>query len=209
MEKIYLILNDVPETNVLLLPGRSLDVKNKLFASYSDIMDMEIEKHSCKLCDKTIHHGALEIVYNDNRYWIYFESDLQNQVRDLQDLKEELDLQNLWCGHLEENFSGMLQCSYCLNFYHRDKCSLSMSDKSYFLALKIRTWACPTCVPEFLPNIHVSRVFELPLHDFLSKLFSLLSKISTVLNLELFMDNLSFYKHMITLAQESFLIDNG
>jgi hypothetical protein len=113
-------------------------------------------------------------------------------------------------GKIYSNINeDMLQCSYCFDFFHRHACSLSMNNKSYFQALRNRTWACPVCVPIYVPQILKKKVASVSLHDFLTKLFSLLNKICSSLNVNLDIDKLNSYKHMNLLVQEFFVIDNG
>jgi len=47
--------------------------------------------------------------------------------------------------------SNGYQCSYCFNYFHRNDCSLTMSDRSFMKITASGAWACPTCVPEFIP----------------------------------------------------------
>ncbi|CAL8134566.1 unnamed protein product [Orchesella dallaii] len=57
------------------------------------------------------------------------------------------------CDYVAKSFAphhkGFLQCSYCFNFFHRHKCILSLSEKTYFQYKCSRGWSCPTCIPDF------------------------------------------------------------
>ncbi|CAL8133800.1 unnamed protein product [Orchesella dallaii] len=44
---------------------------------------------------------------------------------------------------------GFLQCAYCFNSFHRQKCILSLSDKKYYEFKCSNEWICPSCIPEF------------------------------------------------------------
>lgn len=46
---------------------------------------------------------------------------------------------------------GFLQCVYCFNFYHRHKCSLSMTTEKYLDRKQSKSWCCVECAPIFYP----------------------------------------------------------
>jgi hypothetical protein len=166
--------------NVLVLAGSRFDRINKLFSDYWDCDDVfnwdPNDKYSymgpeCKLCKKTIFTEGINIVHNNISYWIYFDySHINVNENSCCDY-------GIWKSSRNQDYFGMLQCSYCFGFFHRNKCSLSLSHKSYYQALKSRTWACPICVPIFVPEVLKQIELQIPLYDFLMKLFSLLSKV--------------------------------
>jgi len=74
---------------------------------------------------------------------------------------------------------GFLQCVYCFNFFHRHKCSLSLSDDTYYSYKFNGGWSCPTCVPEFRfkKRIHVQKCL-----DFAILVFKALYHLSNFVN---------------------------
>jgi len=47
---------------------------------------------------------------------------------------------------------GILQCSFCFNYFHRFRCSMPMSKSSYLSIKKTKLWSCPMCIPDFRPR---------------------------------------------------------
>jgi len=84
----------------------------------------------------------------------------------------------------EEN--GVLQCSYCFNYFHRHKCSLSMSDNSVIASYLKKSWACALCVPVFIPSplTMLRCIFNNKDTDkILQKLFKILNKFNKFNNM--------------------------
>ncbi|ODM91423.1 Protein aubergine [Orchesella cincta] len=46
---------------------------------------------------------------------------------------------------------GFLRCAHCTKFFHRKRRILSMDNSTYYKYKKDRNFACPLCVPEFIP----------------------------------------------------------
>jgi hypothetical protein len=136
--QIMTFLKTASSSNVVILPGSAVDEEYDLLyrnATFEDWdWDGECEEGpKCGLCDKLIWFEGIDIVNKGTRYFVYFMNDFVDDR--------------------DRDHCGMLQCSYCFDFFHRRGCSLSMSDCSYMAVLKSRTWACPTCVPKFIPEI--------------------------------------------------------
>jgi hypothetical protein len=131
-----------PETKVIIIHGAMGDDRYKGIYSRRN-RDAQFERYptdwyfedldgpNCHLCKKQINSLLDKFTYQGNVYYKMYTGSLtiENQRND-----------------------GFLQCSYCFNFFHRSRCSLTMSDESYCKATQSRAWSCPTCVPEFRPT---------------------------------------------------------
>jgi len=173
--------------NILIVPGRSGDEENKLFNNYLNCIDESEERLpagntsgdsfglSCKLCNKIIKdEGYVNVVdgyvYKGERYVLYFEDDMASEA---------------------ENYPeyGILQCSYCFHYFHRQKCSLSMNELSYIQIRKNRSFACPMCVPEFVPGEQKKSQYNNgkclnTVNDFITKIFTLLLRSCLFMNID-------------------------
>jgi hypothetical protein len=126
----------IPSTNVLILTGPyGLPDALRPFIYDGDYGGTGIAGPDCYRCNKEICPEAERCVVDDISYNLLWKDDIRE--------KEECDK-----GELEV---GVLQCVYCFNLFHRFNCSLSMSKSSYIKAKSTRQWACPNCVPEFIP----------------------------------------------------------
>lgn len=196
-ECIEYLLRESSPANVLVLPGDLEDEEyeddyeclclGELFESWGPDNENgnEIEfGPTCKLCDKMIIADRKVLIFRGTSYWIFFEGEAS-----------------------EDEDWGVLQCSYCFDFFHRNKCSLSMTNYSYFEAQKNRSWACPKCVPVFIPYVKTG-IKKFDSNHFLEKLFSLLSKIRNVLIVEYNIERVTHHEHKFHLACE-FIFDTG
>ena len=120
---------------------------------------------TCSCCKEFAYPNVEFIVLEDTRYFLIFEEKIPKEV------KSE-----------DDKVDGFLQCVYCFNFYHRFGCTLSMSIQSYISCLLSRNWACPTCVPEFVPVLarKIRLVKSATDSDLLIKIFKSLNKCSNL-----------------------------
>lgn len=152
-----------PITNVIILEGnvtedRYLLIFRNLDSEYWD--DSEAFGPTCHLCDEEIIATQEKLTYNGSMYTVIWEDEVTSDEWDV-DTKKRVNI---------------LQCVYCLNFYHKVRCNVEMSTNSYLHIVKNRQWACPTCVPEFkISNVNV--LFNLKKAINVDKLMNKLAKL--------------------------------
>lgn len=152
-----IILAD-PSTNAIILDGhmdddRYTEIYNNLQFKYYD--DDELFGPSCHVCKEEILASHETLVHDGNFYPIIWKDDLKH------DCPKDWDV---------------IQCVFCLNFFHRNKCIMKMTN-SYFLKLfRSKQWVCPTCVPEFVPSTPIIKFKKLIDID------KLMNKLCTLLN---------------------------
>jgi len=205
---LYDFLDKVNDTNVVVIHEKELSKKGN--SVLDDLFDVNVHGNyqkrwetatrnsdslwgpPCNLCNDFILQDSKQILYNDTRYWIHLQED--EYVPEHPEIWERYQ---------------MLQCNYCLNFYHRHKCSLSMTDKSYWEIIKKRDWACPICVPAFVPQgiskTNRTKKRHRSSDELLVKIVKLLSRICIVTKV----DEISLYNRMYDIACDIFDFDNG
>jgi hypothetical protein len=122
-----------PITNVIILEGDTIEEKYDTIYNGLDFQfwdDDESLGPECNLCRKIITDISTNFTLDGIVYTIIWKGDLENEDKDFYSL----------------------QCTYCLNYFHKSDCSLSMSDSTYLNILKSKQWSCPICVPEFAMN---------------------------------------------------------
>lgn len=126
-------------TNVMMMTGQH-NVPVEIRPFIEDAVYEGIVGPMCHLCDKEICPDDERVVIENNVFNLIWENEIVSS-------KDEKDQDNLDCSD-----SGILQCVYCFNVYHRFNCSLTMSKASYIKAKQSKQWSCPSCVPEFVPQ---------------------------------------------------------
>jgi len=137
------ILRDVlPANTILLQHGNVSNLHEDLIDDFEDVwVDQDNignigwleDGVTCSCCEKIAYPTVEMIVLEETRYFLIFE-EMISKVK---------------CKGNE--LEGFLQCVYCFNYYHRFGCTLSMSIQSYISCLLSRNYACPSCVPEYIP----------------------------------------------------------
>ena len=137
------ILRDVlPANTILFKHGNVSNLHEDLMDDFEDVwvdqdnvgsIGWNPDGVTCSCCEKIAFPTVEMIVLEETRYFLIFE-ELISKVK---------------CKGNE--LEGFLQCVYCFNFYHRFGCTLSMSIQSYISCLLSRNYACPSCVPEYVP----------------------------------------------------------
>jgi hypothetical protein len=193
-DKVHRILKKSAVNNVLIVPGkkskRNVEMQ-MLFTEYVDCLTLEywvpdnkpsIWGPPCYLCNEDIFYEGTSTVLSNERYEIFFENDTFYENDKCTSSNDE-----------SYQGQGLLQCVYCFNYFHRWNCSLTMNKKSYLQAIRNKTWACPTCVPAFVPRskrnkalIFKSERNDMPVDNFLVKLFLWLLKQSNFCLLDYF-----------------------
>lgn len=120
-----------PATNVIIANGGMFDEMNDavnyfLEPEYWDYE--EAEGPLCHLCGEGILDKSNILIYNGTTYTIIFKDDMKR----------------------DDWRIGTLQCVYCMNFYHKNRCNITVSDYSYWNITSSKIWACPNCVPIFI-----------------------------------------------------------
>lgn len=120
-----------PITNSVVLSGSRGDDKyrelhNLLEGQIWD--DERLMGPECHLCGEDVYDYTNPITYKDSIIYIMFQDDL---IED-------------FCWK-----DGLLQCVYCFNYFHKNRCNLSMSAQSFFNCFLSKIWACPNCIPDF------------------------------------------------------------
>jgi hypothetical protein len=122
-----------PITNVIILEGEMIEDRYDTIYKGLDFQywdDDESLGPECNLCRKIVADISNIFTHDGILYTIIWKGDLEDVDKD-------------FCS---------LQCIYCLNYFHRSDCSLSMSNSTYLNILKTKQWSCPLCVPEFIMN---------------------------------------------------------
>lgn len=124
-----------PITNVIITDGMLESYKNYNILKLLDSSTCfnKLTGPDCNICGQEVLDIAVHFMHNESTFTIYFEDDL-----DLEDGSWNL---------------GVLQCIYCFNFYHRNRCNITISDQSYLNIVRSKVWACPSCVPSFVSSI--------------------------------------------------------
>ena len=156
------------ETRVLIYSGSMVD-DDELYAKlrFENWQEDDIMGPDCHLCGKEILPLGEFIDQDDDqfdKFEIYWRGDTDEKTEE----------------------SGVLQCSYCFNYFHRHKCSLSMSDDSVLASYFKKSWACALCVPEFIPTPQtlLRCIFNNKDTDkILQKLFKILNKFNKFNNM--------------------------
>ncbi len=150
------------ETRVLIYSGSMVD-DEELYSKLRFVdWQEDLPGPDCHLCGEMILPLGEFMDHEDdkyNNYEIYWRGDIDDKDED----------------------NGVLQCSYCLNYFHRRMCSLSMSDNSVISAYFKKSWSCPSCVPEFIPSTTTKLrcvINQKDNDDILQKLFVILNKFS-------------------------------
>ena len=148
------------DTRVIVCSG-TLDCKDEIY------VDSDWDSPDCHLCGEEIIPNA-DFMYRDNqRFEAYWRDGFT------------------WGDHEANYLVGSLQCVYCFNYFHRHKCSLSMSDNSVITSYLNKSWACPLCVPEFIPapQILMGCIFNTKDNDeILRKLFKIINQLKKIDN---------------------------
>lgn len=95
------------------------------------------ENLNCHLCKK-------EIDYMDAEEMIFIHED---KLYTLLSTKILASLDNKFTN--EYGPEGFLRCVYCFNTYHHRPCVFTMSKKTYLHHRRNKSWACPSCVPDY------------------------------------------------------------
>ena len=119
-----------PDTGVILLDGKMTDdihtdIYYSLDFEYYD--DDEALGPDCYLCGLPIYDLSNPLTSGDDKFTILWKDDLKGCDWD----------------------ACTLQCAFCLNFFHRTRCNLTMTDDSYLNTQITKSWSCPSCVPSF------------------------------------------------------------
>lgn len=143
----------------------------------------------CNLCNEEITSDRQKITISGVQFTLVFSDELESMDED----------------------SGFLQCVYCLNFYHRHNCSLTMSDSSYLSSVKHCTWSCPNCVPEFVhSNSNAKVVNKFNTSKLLLKLAKILSPVlDEVLDLFATMSDCEIKEVMTSIVKFMLMYDIG
>jgi hypothetical protein len=164
-QRVHTILENTAVNNMLMIPGERSFMSNDLFYQYINLhpKPMIIEPE-CKLCKEEIITEGHTTVHDGVKYTMYFIDDICKKNQKYRNWEK----------------TGSFQCVYCLNDFHRWKCSLSMSQNSYIETIKSRSWACPTCVPAFLPRAknkaQIVKRENKSMYDYIISIFTLLNK---------------------------------
>lgn len=127
-----------PTTKVIIVDGNMDDCELYQYQNYElcDEDERRAEGPECHLCGEAIVDINNPLTYEDTTYSIVYKDDL---------LADDWD----YCA---------LQCIYCLNFFHRNRCNVTMTNESYTHILLSKNWACPSCVPIFVSRYaHINK----------------------------------------------------
>lgn len=117
----------------------------------------------CHLCGQSSVDVLYTITVNDVTICVIFKESLEGEA-------------NNWNIKEEDRWKiGTLQCSYCFNFFHKNRCNISMSNDSYFNLRESNSWACPCCVPIFVSTSPRENTKNINYHNLLRKLAKILS----------------------------------
>ena len=158
LEEFLQLANDA---QVIMLEGSIGDDQYQQITGQLDSENYDDDGNAgplCHLCNKEILPDGDAHTTDDIRFPVYWKADVSK------------------CEKLKDY--GILQCCYCLNMFHRNKCSLSMSYESYIAVLKSRCWSCPRCVPVFVPRPKIKNVIKcFSDHHLLIKIFKYFNKL--------------------------------
>ena len=195
------------DTKVLILDGSRPSLWNLMKLDYVDILECweydneedcppepeytgPIEGPDCHICGKVIIPDDYRISINKEIYTVIWKEDVKKE----ENIKEV----------------GILQCVFCLNFFHRHKCSLFLSHKSYLNKKISKSWSCAKCTPVFISKLNP--VQKCSKNELLVSVFKLMCKLAdkTVRNfiVDLY-DNRDVLKHIIQISNEFNDFDNG
>lgn len=133
-EQIYQIPN--METNIIIDGGEIVNINGDLVDLYSDdVEDLLVfidwgenaVGPDCHLCGQGIIEDTNCFIYKGTSYSVIVKDFIVGSSWD----------------------TGSLQCVYCFNYFHRNRCNITISDRSYFNIIYSKNWACPNCVPIF------------------------------------------------------------
>jgi len=209
MEPHEIIAKADPDTKVLILDGTRPPLCNLMALDYVDILDCwewspaddnipdyegppgydgPIDGPDCHICKKMIIPDDERISINKVVYKLIWKEDVKEQEND-----EEV---------------GVLQCMFCLNFFHRNKCSFFLSHKTYLDKKLKKSWSCANCTPVFIPKGPVPKLSK---REFLISLFKFVCKLAQknecIFNVNLD-DDLDVLKNIIKITNEVDF-DNG
>jgi hypothetical protein len=127
-------------TNVIVLDRHYKHlpfIRTGLNTTWIPGLDEDDDGPMCYLCDRLIFSDINILTHNEVSYTVIFKDDFQDPENYVEEYVKD---------------TGELQCCYCFNYFHRHKCSMSMSDPSYLDFKVQKNWTCPMCVPEFVPR---------------------------------------------------------
>src|SRR5665811_1030650 len=110
------------ETRVIVCSG-SVECNDEI------ILDYDWDPPDCHLCGEEIKPNGDFMFRNNQRFEVYWRNDFS------------------WGDEDDKHLLGGMQCIYCFNYFHRHKCSFSMSDDSVIASYIKKSWACALCVP--------------------------------------------------------------
>jgi hypothetical protein len=148
------------------------------------------EGPSCSLCDTTIKSDICFLTYNNINYTVIYTEELLSTE---QKPPEE----------------GELQCTYCLNYFHRNKCSLSMQNSTYLKFKILKTWCCPGCVSVFVPKTEPFQIKSKNNHAILVTVFECIYKMIKQGIINSTTPSISPAMYVIHLLSRQYLIDAG
>lgn len=123
-----------PTTKSIVLTGGMAHKENSEIYDLLDFEhwdDDEAFGPDCHFCGQVIVEIAFPFTYKGTKYTALFQDDLAGSPDD----------------------SGILQCVYCLNFFHKNKCNITCSDITFCNLFLSKDWACPNCVPDFISKL--------------------------------------------------------
>jgi len=139
VQRIKDLISQANRNNIILTTISACgDILEDLSCVESEDEDEDANGPKCHLCNDAAFSDEQRFRYNGSVYTLVFKCAESSMV---------------------PNF-GFLQCASCSNFFHRNKCSLSMSDAQYYKFKCNRVWRCPNCVPIFKMRIHKNVLFS-------------------------------------------------
>ena len=145
------------KTNVIILNGSMCDNNYNELYNNLEFQNWDDDNNIgplCYMCDEEILPCEDFLICGETRYAVLWKNDVID------------------CGGKEE--FGVLQCVFCFNYFHRKKCSLSMSDTSYLNVKNSKMWACAFCVPEFNLSKNNEKKPKISADEFLVAVFKCL-----------------------------------
>lgn len=113
-------------TKIIVLDGMIDDWKN--LYNTLDYTEWDFDNSfgpECHLCGDVILDFTSQAIHNGIAYTVIWKGD---------------SLYRAWT-------TGYLQCCYCFNYYHRNRCSLTMSDTSFFNVFFYKELVLPLLCP--------------------------------------------------------------
>lgn len=176
-----------PLANVVILNGNADDENYAAVCSKLEHHDWDFnEEHDpdhdsldspgpkCHLCGQEIWDISNPVTVGETIYSVVFTEELANNTAVF---KNETTINSIWKN-------GLLQCVYCFNYVHINRCNITISDNSYFNILLTKNWACPSCVPIFICNRNLHESVNAKQEFICGKLFLKLARILNPLRMQ-------------------------